>query len=731
MLSTKLCKYGPEKGGIYIRDILYAKDIVSLRGRLQIALHRLNEDNNMQSVRKKISSFLDLFMVNGTVEEEHLKRKGAYRALLLGTDKLDLVWSLLGTQAKVIINGQVHYLITIERTFSSNFLSFEFGKNKITEEHERLLSKLFQMYAPHVDLKRHSDKIPGLILNDIALSLITNPSDDVRLLLESNLVERLTIGIAVDSLSSVNSLIDRLDIVPIPITGPEGLTLEYMSTMLDFFTSYSCYNFVIANNQDDYLLKIFFSMAKSYCNQFGLSTKSGVNLLRLVFHTTGDFWSHTKLFVDNPELNEILSSLNDIGCNLDSRHLVSNVICVLASTLNLIDSTGHLGDVDHVKAEQLTSELPNLLDQFLSDTYKVLDSYEQEIKNDAEKMLQATENIEQMGKQVRNSFKKKIEDRSLLINEMKGYLSELSDFVDVYCQPHLDNVLSFIQQYIESSKSYLESKTILFIKSYKQGDNEFRDWLDRALLFGQDVLTNAISQPQLFSYQIFVKKFKEIMQRYEQIVNATHGLINNDLWQLCQFIMKISEVETKAQHLFQEFEGDFNNQLKQLLPYASQMKNSGSKLRSDIKSGETDDRKAFLMEIGVYVEELLDFSNFYSPTYQGEVIVAKESLISHQEVLIEKKNSGKYALNSGEFEGFILNFLNNLDYLSEKLFNSIQFSCLDGLTDNIMTTLNTIKESDADIDIRQSVLKLKDSLILPQIKRALIDEIILLTGVEV
>ena len=113
------------------------EEIISLRGRLHGILRRLPADDNMNNVEKKVSSFLDVFLVNQTVEEGHLKRKGAYQTLMLGTDDLDLVWCLLGSRADILINKHARYIMSIERNFSGNSLSFEFGQRKTTTEDTR------------------------------------------------------------------------------------------------------------------------------------------------------------------------------------------------------------------------------------------------------------------------------------------------------------------------------------------------------------------------------------------------------------------------------------------------------------------------------------------------------------------------------------------------------------------------------------------------------------------
>lgn len=705
------------------------EEIISLRGRLYEILRRLPTDDNTNNAEKMLSSFLDVFLVNQTVEEGHLKRKGAYRTLMLGTDNLDLVWCILGSHADILINKQARYIISIERKFSGNSLSFEFGQRKtINEEQERLLSRLFHTYGSGVDRNRHSDKIPGLILSGIDLTLITNPSDDIRLLLSSNLVEKLSIGIAVDSLSSVSSLITRLDIVPAHYTGPEGLTIGLLSSTLNLLTSY---NFVIANSQDDYLLKVFFEIAQRYREQFGFDTDLSANLLKLVFLANGDYWSQTRLFGDNPGYKKILP-LMELGSTLESRHLVPNVIGVLASTLNLMDAMNLTKKLDKAEDRQSLSELPDILNNFVSDIFKILNSYEQGIKQDSQKLLKATERLEQVGKELKASYDKKIEDREFYLKQVALYLSDLLDFVDCFSKHFRDDVIRTIQRFENDSPSYLDSEKKLFLfTKHRRSDTEFRSLLDSALGFGRDVLAKVTDDPEMFSFQLLGKDFAALLQRYEQKIETAQGLVDHDLWQICQFVLKISEVKNNIIYLVNEFEVNFNEQFKQLLPSSRHIKETSSEIIQMIQSNSDIDRAIVFSKIKDYSIEILNFANSYVPNVQGEVLEIQKSLTKNEIEMIEKGFKDKYIVKIDEFENYVLEHLDKLDELSSKLYDAIQIPSLNSLTTGVMTTLNNVKGSNSPLNIRQSIQKLNDSFIIPEIKHALANEIILLAGIQV
>lgn len=248
----------------------------------------------MSDLQKKgqLEEFIDVFF----------NRKSSNNALLLGCDNTDIIQNMLGVTANEFINDEKSYLIRIQRVNRPDkekiTISFKNPETEVPFEEREKYKKLFQYYGndnwvtlDHIfDVHR---SIPNLVIKDGINGFLDNRHETITTLSANKSIRSVTICSSLDGDDNLTSSINDLFIIPrdyyslvLDSADFSDNDTDIPSTFWDVFKNEVLdniygFNFIILNNVNDHLIRIYKDLIDLYVKHFDISTNNS-NLLRRV-----------------------------------------------------------------------------------------------------------------------------------------------------------------------------------------------------------------------------------------------------------------------------------------------------------------------------------------------------------------------------------------------------------------------------------------------------------------
>lgn len=288
-----------------------------------------------RSHRKFFQDLLDTLLLERSSYDD-IHKIGIYRALILGSNNLPEIDKFVGASTSALLSNQNCHLTSIVRTFKKQSLKIDFiQESNLSKEKKETLINVFRKKSSDIDLQRQLNlsQIPSLVIEKIDLSLLHSFDDDINLLLATNLVKKVTLNVCFPTDSSnleVFPLLHSIDIIP---RGYDLENFNVMSISKDFnqdSNKLNLYNFIVLNDENDFLIKTFLDLLSEYENIFTNQGMLPRSILENIFYTCdNNILSKTRLFQEKPDYQERMQGIK-LNENIDLRHTHRSLLMVLS-----------------------------------------------------------------------------------------------------------------------------------------------------------------------------------------------------------------------------------------------------------------------------------------------------------------------------------------------------------------------------------------------------------------
>lgn len=419
----------------------------------------LSETDN----RKKYERFIRTFF--------NCKSQGN-QILMLGVDDKTLIKEMLGCSAEAIIKEEADYFVRIIKG-RDDCMTISFRKliKPLTFEEQEQIKSLFTFYGNEnnvdLDISFANNRIPDLVIKKGFPTCLESPHAVIRILSGKQLISEIIITTSLSNSNSLHASINDLSI----ITNNNKLLVENKveadqeSRFWNMFQTehgdICLFNFVVLNNVDDHLMRVFSDLFKIYQSEFNIAEESRNILKRIFFISDSKYYASR--FTDYLPTN-LYKDINEL---VDEHKTISLYVFALeylqfnrAKADNAISNTTSIYR-DYI--EQLESLFKNELSAMI-DIVKCFPEKFDELEKVYKRCIDSIQN-------------KKLEERDSYFNVLESFIQQAIPFAEEYSSKSLQLIVNLKDNIGKEKTLYLEEEKILLLTSYTVSKKEFKAYL--------------------------------------------------------------------------------------------------------------------------------------------------------------------------------------------------------------------------------------------------------------
>lgn len=404
--------------------------------------------------------------------------------LMLGVDDKTLIKEMLGCSAEAIIKEEADYFIRIIKG-RDDCMTVSFRKliKPLTFEEQEQIKSLFTFYGNEnnvdLDISFANNRIPDLVIKKGFPTCLESPNAIIRILSGKQLISEIIITTSLNNSNSLHASVNDLSI----ITNNNKLLVDnkveaeqdsrFWNIAQAEYGDVCQFNFVVLNNVDDHLMRVFTDLFKIYQSEFAISDESR-NILKRIF-----FISDTKYYISR-FANYLPSNLyKDINELVDVHKTISLYVFVLEyMQFNKDKSDNSVYEVTSIYKDNI-EQLESLFKNELSVMLDIIKSF--------------PEKYDILGKEYKYCIdlihNKKLEERELYFKALESFVKKAIPFAEEYSSKSLQHIVS-LKDNIEKEKSeYLKEEKILLLTSYSINKKEFKAYLAKIEKELEDIWT--------------------------------------------------------------------------------------------------------------------------------------------------------------------------------------------------------------------------------------------------
>ena len=494
------------------------------------------------------------------------KNKGN-KALMLGVDDTTLIKDFMGVSGDEIIKNAADYLIHLKKVVRKDQerITFKFRHRsaKPSFEEQQIIKALFDGCNERQNLEDAFNKgeiLPLTIRKPVA-ELLSDLPNAISKLAGEGWFKSITISSSFESNIGLHSSIDELYIITqsyFPLiqdvkaiadeeskTGKRG----FWKTFGDEETNPDGFNFVILNNINDHLQRIFIDLYGLYKERYKIDESDSKILRRVFFVNDKKYTSETRSSENySVELvNEIQSLRNDINelqteqrdaelyLHLLERLSKNNRLKELDALSVFVAESRSIGDSIRPSRANVFGDIRNALKQFPHDfrqTDNAVDGLKSVVSDKTDRLKKC------------ESFE-------------KVFLSSI-DFAEKYLTKEAQKkIVETKDSFVNSKNPYLEKKLLVYSKSNKEFEKSLKAFADSILSWWKRSLQNGLRLP--FGENLEEERIREKL-KFEGIGNFSERFAVPELL-ACQFGQSMMELENSSLHLFSGLSALFGQNL--------------------------------------------------------------------------------------------------------------------------------------------------------------------------
>ncbi len=491
-----------------------------------------------EGVADRFSFFMDSIFCR-EISSEEASNTGVYRMLFIGTSNLSRLSDMFAVDCSGIGRIALKSPLRLQRTEERNdvIIQFKSGKKKITEGDTTRIEKSFLIRGKNIDISRHSEGIPPLVIEDSAQFLAVIDKD-LRVLDGRDLISLITINIPVKSSSSVQSLVNRVDIIPenTLYSKRNGSNSSHKShVILRLLQSYGInpyvMNFIVLNSLNEAALNAFIALLYAYNNYYALPEGKSFAVLKTVFHVyETEFLRKSEIFSRLKYKPEDFINMFSFYDDLELRHDAVRYIYLLSFLISYF--SGKIEGIPNINKK---------IQNFFGEYKRIFSLLPTEILSDSEKIRDKYSSL--------RTTMRKNKNRADIFKEFLEFYGYLFNFSEIYNSKKIQLMLKKKREKLENKKNtYLRKKRRfrnlwLFIE-YMRDDDEFLSFIKKeadevgdltesmfhSLDFGE--LTKFVEKidaflPELIRYNLQYDFMDELIRIFSEKLIKTQNTVNN------------------------------------------------------------------------------------------------------------------------------------------------------------------------------------------------------------
>lgn len=557
------------------------------------------------------------------------KNKGN-KALMLGVDDTTLIKDFMGVSGDEIIKNAADYLIHLKKVVRKDQerITFKFRHRsaKPSFEEQQIIKALFDGCNERQNLEDAFNKgeiLPLTIRKPVA-ELLSDLPNAISKLAGEGWFKSITISSSFESNIGLHSSIDELYIItqsyfPLiqdvkAIADEESKTRKrgFWKTFGDEETNPDGFNFVILNNINDHLQRIFIDLYGLYKERYKIDESDSKILRRVFFVNDKKYTSETRSSENySVELvNEIQSLRNDIN-ELQTEQRDAELYLHLLERLSKNNRLKELNALSDFAAESRA-----IGDSIKPSRARVFDDIRDALKQFPNDFRQADNAVDGLKSVVSD----KTERLKKCENSEKVFQS-LIDFAEKYFAKEAQKeIVETKDVFANGREPYLEKKLLVYSKSNKEFDKYIKAFADKVLSWWKKSLQNSLRLP--FGENMEEERIREKV-KFEGVGNFPERFAVPELL-ACQFGQSMMELENSTLNLFSGLSALFGQNLHlNKLTDGSYLSEMGKMLQNA--------NEKIVFDVSLYDEKFAP----YKDDYESHEVV-KRLLIEKLKEILEK-----------------------------------------------------------------------------------------------
>jgi hypothetical protein len=433
------------------------------------------------TVKRECEEFVNLFFN---------RRTKGNRAMMLGVSDASTVRDMLTTTADDLINDNKNYLIRIKRTRVGNEkIVFSFNKpdHELNIEQKTMIRELFDFYKQtdrvNLDLAFSNQDIPNLEIADSINGFLDNRHKNIAILSGDRWFSSVTVWTSTVGGDAITSSIEELYIIPCSysllandnVQASEESDSTHASAFWRNFQQKELdnlflFNFVLLNNINDHLCRIFVDLCSLYQSHFKIDGSSS-NLLRRVFFV---------LCRDAMGASRFLERLSDENKSLfDS--FGENPGFILSEIRDAELYAGFLDRVSGFSTSDVHKGIPAFVDTIDDNARKLRKSISDSIafvKDDLSSFPEQYRKTDSSVKGLKNYLDKRGIDRERFFNYLTECFKDMISFAEKYNGKFLADIIHKKDECAARQSEFMTQSRHMFYSSYEVKDKEFLTFME-------------------------------------------------------------------------------------------------------------------------------------------------------------------------------------------------------------------------------------------------------------
>ena len=552
------------------------------------------------------------------------------KALMLGVDDATLIKDFMGVSGDEVIKNAADYLIHLKKVVRKDqeriTFKFRHRNTKPSFEEQQIIKSLFEGCNERQGLEDAFNKgeiLPLTIRKPVA-ELLSDLLSAVSKLAGEGWFKSITISSSFESNSGLHSSIDELYIITqsyLPLIKDVKAVADeeskkgkrgFWKTFGDEEINPDGFNFVILNNINDHLQRIFVDLYGMYKERYEIDESNSKILRRVFFVNDKKYTSETRSSENySAELvNEIQSLRNDINDLQNDQRDAELYLCLLErlSKNNRLKELNALSD--------FAAESRAIGDSIKPSRARVFDDIRDALKQFPNDFRQADNAVDGLKSVVSD----KTERLKKCENSEKVFQS-LIDFAEKYFAKEAQKeIVETKDVFANGREPYLEKKLLVYSKSNKEFDKYIKAFADKVLSWWKKSLQNSLRLP--FGENMEEERIREKV-KFEGVGNFPERFAVPELL-ACQFGQSMMELENSTLNLFSGLSALFGQNL-----HLNKL-TDGSYL-SEMEKMLQNANEKIVFDVSLYDEKFAP----YKDDYESHEVV-KRLLIEKLKEILEK-----------------------------------------------------------------------------------------------
>lgn len=435
------------------------------------------------------------------------------RMLLLGLHDNSYVVNQLGFSADDFIKDGAKYLIKIlQSNVDSVIVSFDRLATPVSLDRRRDIKDLYRyydnQYSVDIDSSIDEGKLPLLKIQHDIDWLTLNKHKCLVSLMSEGVVDNLTINTRHRGGVGLHASISELYIIPRDnwtlsenganndrADGKYQNYWDYQSSKHASIENPKMFNFVILNNENDHLIRVFSELMSEYRQEYSINSESASLLKRVFFIQDQNLLANSRFSELNNEDVKVFKGLKNNICGLE------NTICDIEAYSNLLE-------IIHECKNKFADISPQKLEDITTNYSKGLDCIKRSLTYLSQSLAEYSGLYKEMNRI--DFYTDANDNRDKFFDVLKSSLQKRLQFAEKYGRENLNQIQHLLEKIVTDKETMCQKKSgiLSLVMSYEVGKKDFQEHVDSWRLNLNALNQKMTSSISITDWSDFVQKMK-------------------------------------------------------------------------------------------------------------------------------------------------------------------------------------------------------------------------------